>query len=528
MPPMSAVCLEFVDTLVSFLEACLHHLLCLRGVYPSSLFRRVRLFGQFVWWSHAKAVSSYIRELCLSLRESLRRRLLPSIRLVILDRNDALLEWFDFRFSSEPASAAFLSSPRFSVKLPGGQRDGEDGRRHSGGPAAAKSRELGFSHGGRTEKSVLHQDAKTGEKLENAQGGDADRHRRRRRCRDFMETTLEACSETGDDEDSERAKIPTRETRLACDKTRQENAFAEGRDSTGKKDAFFAFPSAPATLVDHCRDTLNRLEFSSFWIDDLCEDSETEEEGGRKTSDEAPRIRRMETQKAARSTSPGIRRVRGRRKACTFCVLVEVDQTVLSRFEARKNAASCSRRVPLAADEDLHAIQRLRCSWMPSFSFSSLSASSSSSACPGTVGSPVSAPSPTRPIDRLQERETAVLVSAFPFSFDSTENTYTSAASSLRDVSARGFLAVFAGVPARRKQDFSRSSVSKFPDGNCEKVCDIASASDAEEAVDKTEMEREDTREKKSEEAEEQRTGVVTDPWIAAAELVGFSREDRQ
>ncbi|KEP65028.1 UNVERIFIED_CONTAM: hypothetical protein HHA_244010 [Hammondia hammondi] len=407
---MSAVCSEFVDTLVSFLEACLHHLLCLRGVYPSSFFRRVRLFGQFVWWSHAKAVSSYIRELCLSLRESLRRRLLPSIRLAILDRNDALLEWFDFRFSSGSASAVFLSPPCFFVGLPGGQRDGEEGERHSARPAAAKSRELGFSEGDRTEKYVLQQDVKTGGKLENAQRGDTDRHRRRRRCRDFMETTHEVCSDTRDDEDSERAKI-SRETRLAYDRTRQENVFAEGRDQTGKKDAVFSFPSVPATLVDHCRDTLNRLEFSSFWIDDLCEDSDKEEEGGRKTSDGAPRTRHVEIQKAARSTSPGIRRVRGRRKACTFRVLVEVDQTVLSRFEARKNAASCSRSVPLAADEDLHAIQRL--------------------------------------------------------------------------------------------------------------------PSDEEEAVNKTEMERKDTR-KKSDEAEEQRTGVVTDPWIAAAELVGFPREDRQ
>ncbi|CBZ52071.1 conserved hypothetical protein [Neospora caninum Liverpool] len=521
MLPMSAGGADTVDTLVAFLEAWFHHLLCLRGVYPAAFFRRVRLFGQFVWWSQAKAVSSYIRELCISLRESLQRRLLPLIRLAIFDKNNSVLEWFDFCFSYASSSFSSLTFPQLSSV----ERCHHDGGEPAGAALnLARNSALGCESERDSEREGQHSHRQDGEtkakprKSESAAGG---RFWCRKRWREFegpVDETPRAGDEDGDDVNRTQ-------------KSRRRNP------SSGPKERNeFPLPEYPA---EHFRDVLTRLEVSSFWIDDFREEGQGEGEAPEHEDEQRTRERRRRSRQLEKRPIGSAKLQEGqallnRRKACAFRIFVEVDPTVLSRLvEARKSTGL--RPSPSPPDEDLHAVQRLRCSWMPSLpSFSPFASPSwASSACLPSSPSG-SAPALTRPskaalpLDR--ETEVSVLVSAFPFCVHSS----FASASSLAASSPRGFLAVFASVPTHSKKATTCQALSRSPSSSTVLSSDYLhefrrNTPEIQATRDRKEGTKTENKAKhKTEKAEKRRAEAneleaeKANLWLAAADLVGF------
>ncbi|KAL8426258.1 hypothetical protein Efla_004219 [Eimeria flavescens] len=97
MGPLSA------EVVCSILETAFHCLLCVRNVYPPESFSRVRRFGQFVWQSNSKALSAYLKEVCASLVEPLRRGLLGAVCLRLQRETGEAAEVYTFGFGAAAA-----------------------------------------------------------------------------------------------------------------------------------------------------------------------------------------------------------------------------------------------------------------------------------------------------------------------------------------------------------------------------------------------------------------------------------------
>lgn len=105
---MSRATATTAELLAAFVEAALHQLLCVRGVYPPQLFHRRRRFGQLVWQSHSTSLTGYLREVCVSIIEPLQHGLLRCLVLLVLGETGELAERFVFQFRRQSSAGPHL------------------------------------------------------------------------------------------------------------------------------------------------------------------------------------------------------------------------------------------------------------------------------------------------------------------------------------------------------------------------------------------------------------------------------------
>mmetsp|Transcript_19289 Transcript_19289/g.53779 ORF Transcript_19289/g.53779 Transcript_19289/m.53779 type:complete len:200 (+) Transcript_19289:93-692(+) len=85
---------QVVDRVAVFLEAWVHQIIYLRGLYSSELFERNKLFGIAVHKSRHPQLNSYISDLIDSLRNAIASREVEKLVVVIFDPSDRVVERF--------------------------------------------------------------------------------------------------------------------------------------------------------------------------------------------------------------------------------------------------------------------------------------------------------------------------------------------------------------------------------------------------------------------------------------------------
>lgn len=82
-----------------FLEAAVHQLLHVRGLYPDAMFERTRIYGIPVKRSRHPDVNAYVETSVYSLQELIDRGAIQKLAVIILDGNDRPVERHVFSFS---------------------------------------------------------------------------------------------------------------------------------------------------------------------------------------------------------------------------------------------------------------------------------------------------------------------------------------------------------------------------------------------------------------------------------------------
>mmetsp|Transcript_14276 Transcript_14276/g.36839 ORF Transcript_14276/g.36839 Transcript_14276/m.36839 type:complete len:202 (+) Transcript_14276:227-832(+) len=95
--------------LMDFLEAAIHQILYIRGVYPDELFERRRLHGVLVMQSRHPDLNEYIMQVLKSLQPHIARDEVDEIAVVVKDSSGTPCERFTFQMCAVEAAAAEMS-----------------------------------------------------------------------------------------------------------------------------------------------------------------------------------------------------------------------------------------------------------------------------------------------------------------------------------------------------------------------------------------------------------------------------------